>query len=560
MKRLFFILTLLTSTCFLLHAGSLNKAEVTVVVNDVRLAEPSLGERKAKVQDVVQGKASLNTGVQSRAEMMFDDKTLARIGANTSFSFEQGTRNMDLKYGTMLLQVPKDAGGATIRTAAVTAAITGTTILIEYNPGHHTKVIVLEGTLRLYLKNQLGESVLIQPGQMILLDPNATVLPEPVDVDIKRLVLTSRLIQGVAEDGGENDGGAGNLDLDLVDRQILSQEDQKREGDLTETNLLILGEGRDTVIANDELLAAVEQAVENNPNNGLGKYGPLNLIQGTYTINNTTTIVTDPTITTGGVTDRGSMYNPAIQGSTSRYLFGNTSSFDKAIDFDITNNTWGDLACFNFGQLIIQGVPTLNTGNGGAHSLGFCSETSISTAGSPFSWDLNGIRLGIVTEDGNITLNGGSLSSLLLGGGEFYTYARGAGRNLSISSLINAEGGDVNVNAEQDISITSFIQNADRFEAAAGRNFSHSVIQAREFDIKAGLVFPSTVVVDSNLQFRGVGHSIFVESTGIQLNGTLDYTTTVRSEFNAGSLGLTTSGAITGANKFIATGALTANG
>ncbi len=40
---------------------------------------------------------------------------------------------MDLGGGAMLLRVPKDAGGAKITTAAVTAAITGTTVLLEYN-------------------------------------------------------------------------------------------------------------------------------------------------------------------------------------------------------------------------------------------------------------------------------------------------------------------------------------------------------------------------------------------------------------------------------------------
>ena len=49
----------------------------------------------------------------------------------------------------MLLQVPKGIGGAKIRTAAVTASITGTTIMMEYHPKKSIKVLVLEGSLRL---------------------------------------------------------------------------------------------------------------------------------------------------------------------------------------------------------------------------------------------------------------------------------------------------------------------------------------------------------------------------------------------------------------------------
>ncbi|MDQ3626248.1 MAG: FecR family protein [Verrucomicrobiota bacterium] len=76
---------------------------------------------------------AVRTGVESRTELTFADQTLARLGANTIFSFDEGTRSMDLGGGAMLLRVPKDAGGAKITTAAVTAAITGTTVLLEYN-------------------------------------------------------------------------------------------------------------------------------------------------------------------------------------------------------------------------------------------------------------------------------------------------------------------------------------------------------------------------------------------------------------------------------------------
>jgi len=56
---------------------------------------------------------------------------------------------MTLEKGSMLLQVPKGLGGANIHTAAVTAAITGTTIMMEYTPGQYSKVLVLERQLAL---------------------------------------------------------------------------------------------------------------------------------------------------------------------------------------------------------------------------------------------------------------------------------------------------------------------------------------------------------------------------------------------------------------------------
>ena len=62
---------------------------------------------------------------------------LARIGAETLFSFKTGTRDLTLEKGSMLLQVPKGLGGAKIHTAAVTAAMTGTTIMIPLS--RHTR-------------------------------------------------------------------------------------------------------------------------------------------------------------------------------------------------------------------------------------------------------------------------------------------------------------------------------------------------------------------------------------------------------------------------------------
>jgi hypothetical protein len=124
------------SPALLVEAAPLKQANVTRIYNDVRVMEvPANVQKPATLNQVVRDQQAVLTGVQSRAELLFTDKTLTRIGANSIFTFKEGTRDMDLKRGTMLLQVPKGAGGAQIKTAAVTAAITGTTLLVEYQPG-----------------------------------------------------------------------------------------------------------------------------------------------------------------------------------------------------------------------------------------------------------------------------------------------------------------------------------------------------------------------------------------------------------------------------------------
>src|SRR5437588_6781869 len=142
-----------------LTAAQLKEARLTQVVKDVKLLRTQTAPRPAVVSDEVRDGTAVRTGVDSRAELTFTDFTLARLGANTIFSFTEGTRNLDLKDGAMLLRVPKDAGGVKINTAAVTAAITGTTVMLEYHPHSYIKFIILEGTGRIFLPNRLGESV-----------------------------------------------------------------------------------------------------------------------------------------------------------------------------------------------------------------------------------------------------------------------------------------------------------------------------------------------------------------------------------------------------------------
>src|SRR5213075_3319456 len=112
-------------------AAQLKEARVTQVVKDVKLLPTGAAARPAAISDEVRDGTAVRTGVESRSELKFPDQTLARLGANTIFSFSEGTRDLNLQDGAMLLRVPKGAGGAKISSSAVTAAITGTTVMLE---------------------------------------------------------------------------------------------------------------------------------------------------------------------------------------------------------------------------------------------------------------------------------------------------------------------------------------------------------------------------------------------------------------------------------------------
>src|SRR2546430_9431476 len=107
-------------------AAELKEAHVTRIIKDVRLLPAQAAPRPAVVNDNVRSGTAVRTGADSRTELTFTDLTLARLGANTIFSFNEGTRNLDLGGGAVLLQVPKGAGRGKRTTGWGCADDTGT--------------------------------------------------------------------------------------------------------------------------------------------------------------------------------------------------------------------------------------------------------------------------------------------------------------------------------------------------------------------------------------------------------------------------------------------------
>src|SRR5438309_229482 len=234
-------------------AGPLTSAEVTKVINRVSVIDPAKGGHPATVRDVIKDDLGLQTGARSRSELLFQDNTLTRVGAETFFSFKTGTRDMTLERGSMLLQVPKGLGGAKIHTAAVTAAITGTTIMMEYSPRQYLKVLVLEGSLRLSRNGSFGDSLVLRPGKVLIIRPDSNKFAEPVDVDLAQIVRTSTLV---------NFPGSNILpSMPLIQAAINDQAKELAKGTLVPTNL-IMGHGTKVILASNDQLSKTSGLVK----------------------------------------------------------------------------------------------------------------------------------------------------------------------------------------------------------------------------------------------------------------------------------------------------------
>ena len=315
----------------------------------------------------------------------------------------------------MLLRVPKNAGGAKINTAAITAAITGTTVMIETHPvtsakkGGFYKFIVLEGTARLFLPGHMGESVLVHAGQMIIMRPDGKKVPDPVDVDIGKIMQSSLLITGF-----------GPLpSIQLIALQEQQQYALKSSGQLYQTNLVIFGGGTgvsltDPTNTNTVSVASTAQNSSSSPPPTppptpppASKFGALATITSPdpFVINSGTTIQTDPIITANGQTYLGKIWRgPSIDGPLSVYAFGSTSAFDSASGFDtrVIGNTNG--AAFKFNSLQLTGNPTVSTTNG-AINLGLIAINGITSGAPGGTLTFAGIRgLLLATQNGPIDL------------------------------------------------------------------------------------------------------------------------------------------------------------
>jgi len=191
------LLMLLTSGAALLFTAAQKKeARVSQLMRDVNLLAPHAAARPAHLNDNVTDGSAVRTGVDSRAELTFADLTITRVGANSIFSFEGNGRNVSVDNGAILLRVPTDTGGARIRSSTLTVGITGTTVMFEHQRRTYTKLIVLEGSSEAWLTKYPGKKVRVRGGQMLVVKAGAMQLPEPLDIDVDRLLRTATLITG----------------------------------------------------------------------------------------------------------------------------------------------------------------------------------------------------------------------------------------------------------------------------------------------------------------------------------------------------------------------------
>jgi hypothetical protein len=183
-----FILLTLTGTVFgLLSTASRATGEVTLV-------RKVFGRASAPAHTTLPSGTAFTTAPRSGSELA-SSRGVVRVGENAEL--QTSTEGVILRRGITL--VANDPGTfrktIEVRAPGYRLKVRGT-VQIAFEPGRSLKVVVLEGKATVALDSVLGESESLSPGQMLVINPSDRRLPDPVEIDLQRLLSTSTLVGG----------------------------------------------------------------------------------------------------------------------------------------------------------------------------------------------------------------------------------------------------------------------------------------------------------------------------------------------------------------------------
>jgi len=173
-------------------------ADFSTMINRVLI-----NQTEATNEDELVPGDTLITGSNSRADLVFNEGTLARAAAQTTFRFEPGMRRFHILEGTALMILRPGGGGITVETPTARVNTTGTTLWTTYNPEKKlTKVGVFASRRGVVtVSNAQGEdAVKLRPGQKVNVVGNQ--VGEVKTFSLKTFYETSGIAHGL--EAGDN--------------------------------------------------------------------------------------------------------------------------------------------------------------------------------------------------------------------------------------------------------------------------------------------------------------------------------------------------------------------
>lgn len=172
LRTLFSFALISASLISFARADSLHQASVSEAVNSVSYqASASAPQKPATTGTVIHTNNIVRTGVQSRAELQFSDKTVTRLGANSVFTFDAQGQKLNLEEGSMLFSKPKETSAFQISTPAATCAISGTTGFMQAH-NHSFLFGLLEGHSKIVVN---GVTYTVAGGNLLVVSADGSV-------------------------------------------------------------------------------------------------------------------------------------------------------------------------------------------------------------------------------------------------------------------------------------------------------------------------------------------------------------------------------------------------
>lgn len=537
------------------RAALKGEAEFTRVINDVRVLPTAAAPAPAKVGDRISGSTAVSTGVKSRAELRFPDNTLTRLGANSVFRMDQATKTVEVDKGVILLQVPKQLGGANVRTAAVTAAVTGTTLMVEFMPDGFIKIIVIEGEVDVFLNSKRSVFRTLTPGDLWMTrSDDDSHLPAPVKIDLGRLKATSKLM-----DEAEF-GPLGNLDQ--VQSALDDQAARKQDGELLVTSFRIEGRGRQVTLTQGERqhVLGVEPpprapakvpapAVVRKPPRTVGS-SPVEPERPTKPVNvpDTTVVDGDAIIRTGSgilaynrlagtfVTLPATEYRPGEDGPFNTYMYDDESPAGGGLDgFLAGRERW---FAFKGDEIYISGNPSIDSTDGPRDLIFGATGNVVLTDTPPFPgdfdsgsvWDLGSSvdSLVLTSHSGSILVDDFSLVGTTQDVGFF---ALGSDSDVDVrgtdaTARVSVPEGSWRAHAGRDVGLEGAGIEAGAVGVTAGRDvrLTNAVVESGAVAVEAGrdvlvgsdAVGGATVAARDSIRIRAERHVTITNSSQLR--------------------------------------------
>ena len=119
----------------------IEQAEIYKIRNQVDIGYQESDWSKAKIGDTIFPQDLVRTGANSRADILFNEGTLVRTGAGTTFRFPPGKRSFELNSGAALIMIRPEQGSSTIVTPEAKIVSQGTALFVQHNPDNNSSLI-----------------------------------------------------------------------------------------------------------------------------------------------------------------------------------------------------------------------------------------------------------------------------------------------------------------------------------------------------------------------------------------------------------------------------------